>query len=203
MTLPQPWNVLKGDMNRVGLRPPLAGEVAGHALWHRRRLAVRNRGRRSLVSFADRDATLRLVTYRRNTKAQEEATVPTLRIPAFIFAIVLAIAACSGAASPTAPATAPSTAASAQASAGGSGSKAVDIKNSAFNPATITVKAGDTVTWTNNDGFAHTVTLDDNSVDSGNLNAGATFDHAFAAAGTFAYHCKIHASMHGTVTVTP
>ena len=31
----------------------------------------------------------------------------------------------------------------------------------------------------------------------------ATFDHAFVAAGTFAYHCKIHASMHGTVTVTP
>ena len=129
--------------------------------------------------------------------------MPTLRIPVFIVVIVLAIAACSGAASPTAPAAAPSTAASAQASAGGSGSKAVEIKNTAFNPATITVKAGDKVTWTNNDGFAHTVTLDDNSVDSGNLNAGATFDHAFAAVGTFAYRCKIHASMHGTVTVSP
>ena len=129
--------------------------------------------------------------------------MPTLRIPVFIVVIVLAIAACSGAASPTAPAAAPSTAASAQASAGGSGSKAVEIKNTAFNPATVTVKAGDKVTWTNNDGFAHTVTLDDNSVDSGNLNAGATFDHAFAAVGTFAYRCKIHASMHGTVTVSP
>lgn len=127
----------------------------------------------------------------------------TLRIPAFLVVIVLAIAACSSGARSTVPAAAPSTAASAQASAGGSGSNAVEIKNTAFNPATITVKAGDKVTWTNNDGFAHTVTLDDNSVDSGNLKAGATFDHAFAAAGTFAYRCTIHASMHGTVTVTP
>ena len=129
--------------------------------------------------------------------------MPTLRIPALLVVIVLAIAACSGTASPTSPAAAPSTAASAQASAGGSGSNAVEIKNTAFNPATITVKAGDKVTWTNNDGFAHTVTLDDNSVDSGNFNAGSTFDHTFAVAGTFAYHCKIHSSMHGTVTVTP
>lgn len=129
--------------------------------------------------------------------------MPTLRIPAFIVVMVLATAGCSGAASPTSPATAPSMAASAQATAGGSGSKAVEIKNTAFNPATITVKAGDKVTWTNNDGFAHTVTLDDNSFDSGTLNAAATFDHTFATAGTFAYHCTIHASMHGTVTVTP
>ena len=145
----------------------------------------------------------------------------TPRIPAFIVVIVLAVAACSNAASPTTPpaaapsteaapstgaapssGTAPSTAASLAAPSAASSSNAVSIKDTAFNPTAITVKAGDKVTWTNNDGFAHTVTLDDNSVDSGNLAAGATFDNTFATAGTFAYHCKIHSSMHGTVTVT-
>jgi plastocyanin len=146
--------------------------------------------------------------------------VPTPRIPALIVVIALALAACSNAASPTPPAAAPSTgaapsteaapssgnapstAASPAAPSAASSSNAVSIKDTAFNPATITVKAGDKVTWTNNDGFAHTVTLDDNSVDSGNLTPGATFNNTFAAAGTFAYHCKIHSSMHGTVTVT-
>jgi plastocyanin len=124
--------------------------------------------------------------------------VPTLRIPAVIVVIVLAVAACSGGPTPIPPA-----AASAPASGGASGSSAVEIKGLAFNPASITVKAGSKVTWTNNDSTTHTVTLDDNSVDSGNVNVGSTFDHTFGAAGTFAYHCKIHSSMHGTVTVTP
>jgi plastocyanin len=155
--------------------------------------------------------------------AQEEATVRMPRIPVFVVAIVLAIAACSSpatssppaaatdtpaaasaaASSTTASQAAPSIAASVAASTGASGSSAVEIKNIAYNPATITVKAGTKVTWTNGDTFAHTVTLDDNSVDSGNVAAGSTFDNTFATAGTFAYHCKIHASMHGTVTVTP
>jgi len=149
--------------------------------------------------------------------------VRTPRIPVFVAAIALAIAACSSPASSSPPAAAtdtpaasaasassttasqaaPTTAASVAASSGASGSSAVEIKNVAYNPTTITVKVGTKVTWTNNDTFAHTVTLDDNSVDSGNVAAGATFDNTFAKAGTFAYHCKIHASMHGTVTVTP
>lgn len=45
----------------------------------------------------------------------------------------------------------------------------VDIKNLAFNPASITVRAGDTVTWTNSDSMAHTVTADNGEFDSGNL----------------------------------
>ena len=121
--------------------------------------------------------------------------MPSLRIPVSIVVIVLAIAACSGP-SPTPPA-----AGSAGASGGTTGSSAVEIKGLAFNPATITVKTGTTVTWTNNDSTTHTVTLDDNSADSGDVTVGATFDHAFGTAGTFAYHCKIHSSMHGTVTV--
>ena len=121
------------------------------------------------------------------------------RLATFGTALALILAACSTGASPT-----PLGSSAPGASSGGAGgSSAIEIKNTAYNPATVTAKVGGKVTWTNNDSVAHTVTLDDNSADSGNLAAGSTFDHTFATAGTFAYHCKIHSSMHGTVTVTP
>ncbi|MHB8576136.1 MAG: cupredoxin domain-containing protein [Dehalococcoidia bacterium] len=81
---------------------------------------------------------------------------------------------------------------------------AVDIKNIAF-PATITVKPGTKVTWTNRDGFPHTVTSDAGqaqSFDSKPIAAQATFSVTFATAGTYAYHCNIHPSMHGTIVVS-
>ena len=58
------------------------------------------------------------------------------------------------------------------------------------------------ITWTNDDGFAHTVTADDDSFDSGNLDGGATFEQTFDEAGEFAYHCNIHPQMTGTVSVS-
>jgi plastocyanin len=58
------------------------------------------------------------------------------------------------------------------------------------------------VTWTNNDTAAHTITADDGSFDSGNLNPGDTFTHTFAtAAGTVAYHCNYHPNMVATIVV--
>jgi plastocyanin len=78
---------------------------------------------------------------------------------------------------------------------------AVSIANFAFSPASITVKVGDQVTWTNNDSTTHTVTADDNSFSSGDLAPGATFSFTFTKAGTFPYHCSIHTSMKGTVVV--
>ena len=62
--------------------------------------------------------------------------------------------------------------------------------------------AGQKVTWTNTDGFPHTVTADNGSFDSGPVAAGTSYARTFKQAGTFAYHCKIHSSMHGTVVVT-
>lgn len=119
---------------------------------------------------------------------------------------LLAVAACSGSSATAAPTAAPSAAApSAAASSGGApaGATAVAIKNFTFNPATVDVKAGAKVTWTNGDDTAHTVTFDDTTVGgSGNLNSGTTFDLTFPTAGSFAYHCKIHPSMKGTVTVS-
>ena len=81
----------------------------------------------------------------------------------------------------------------------------VEIKGYAFNPSAISIKSGTTVTWTNSDAVAHTVTSDGSSkevFDSGNLDKGKTFSYKFAAAGTFTYHCTPHTNMHGTITVT-
>jgi plastocyanin len=77
----------------------------------------------------------------------------------------------------------------------------VNIVNLAFDPATIAVKAGDTVTWVNGDSTAHTVVADDGSFDSGEIAPGASFPFTFAAAGTVPYHCGIHPQMKGTVVV--
>lgn len=81
----------------------------------------------------------------------------------------------------------------------------VTIKNLSFSPMSITVKKGTTVTWTNQDSPTHTVTSDNGSAtvfDSKSLDSGKTFSFTFNNTGTFNYHCNIHSSMMGTVTVT-
>ena len=67
--------------------------------------------------------------------------------------------------------------------------------------ANLTVKTGTTVTWTNKDGTAHTVTADDNSFNSGNMANGASFSHKFDAAGTYPYHCQYHSMMTASIIV--
>jgi plastocyanin len=115
---------------------------------------------------------------------------------------LVALVGCSSG-STAAPSTAASAAApSAAASAPAAGGAAVSIKDFAFNPQTIQAKVGDSITWTNQDTTAHTVTLDDKSVDSGSVAPSSTFSHAFTQAGTFTYHCEIHKQMTGTVTVS-
>jgi plastocyanin len=102
-----------------------------------------------------------------------------------------------GAATPAAtPAASP--AASTQA---GATAQAVSIKNFAFDPPTLTVPVGTTVTWTNNDSTAHTATADDGSFQSGNIDPGGTFSFTFSTPGTFNYHCEIHANMTASITV--
>jgi plastocyanin len=128
----------------------------------------------------------------------------------------VALAACSGAASPTAalpsPAAsvaAPSAAASVAASMAASpaasqapaASDAITIQNFAFAPASLTVKSGATVTWTNMDSPKHSVKWDDGTTGSDPLSTGATYTRTFATAGTFTYVCGIHASMKGTIVV--
>lgn len=89
-----------------------------------------------------------------------------------------------------------------QRTASAQGSASVAIVDFAFNPGAVTVDMGATVTWTNQGPSPHTVTADDGSFDSGQLDAGASFSHTFTAAGTVSYHCSIHPEMVGSVAVS-
>ena len=127
----------------------------------------------------------------------------SLPLPALSFLLAAAVAACGSSGGSAAPsAAAPSEAASVAASeAPAAGGDAVAIKDFAFAPASLTVAAGSTVTWTNEDGAAHTATADDGSFDSGSLATGATFSQTFDTAGSFPYKCAIHPNMTGTIEV--
>jgi plastocyanin/mono/diheme cytochrome c family protein len=70
-----------------------------------------------------------------------------------------------------------------------------------YAPETITIKAGDTVTWTNDGSIVHTVTPDDGSFDSGVLNKGDVWTHTFDKSGSYTYHCTPHPWMKATVVV--
>ena len=94
------------------------------------------------------------------------------------------------------------TSASVTASASPVTGDAVNIDNFAFVPATLTVAAGSTVTWTNRDEEPHTIVANDGSFHSPGMGSQATFSYRFATAGTFDYICSIHPFMHATVVVT-
>ena len=78
---------------------------------------------------------------------------------------------------------------------------AVNIVNMSFSQANLTVNAGTTVTWTNKDAMDHTVTADNGSFDSGHIAPGAKYSKSFPTAGTYAYHCTLHAGMTGSIVV--
>jgi plastocyanin len=80
----------------------------------------------------------------------------------------------------------------------------VAIQNFAFSPATVTVKVGSTVTWTNQDQDQHTVTAMNNGpFHSTPLNTGESYRYTFTTPGHFDYLCTIHPFMTATVVVTP
>ncbi len=77
-----------------------------------------------------------------------------------------------------------------------------------FTPATLTVKAGASVTWVNKDPVTHTVTSTSvpsgaKGFDSGDLPYGYPFTVTFTTPGTYQYYCSIHPIMTGTIVVTP
>ena len=80
----------------------------------------------------------------------------------------------------------------------------IAITNFAFNPATVTVKKGTVLTWTNNDSVGHSVTETDSQPGpaSSTLAQGKSYSFTFSAVGTFHYHCSVHPDMTGTVVVT-
>ena len=78
----------------------------------------------------------------------------------------------------------------------------VAIKNFAFSPAMVTVRVGTTVTWTNSDQDAHTVTATGGGFTSPTLNTGDLFRYTFSKPGRYEYLCTIHPFMTATVVVT-
>jgi plastocyanin len=82
------------------------------------------------------------------------------------------------------------------------GATEVSMEDIKFDPTQVTVKAGDTVTWVNDDSVGHDVTGDDfKSGEPGAMQNGDTFEHTFDTAGTFDYVCSVHPGMDGSVTV--
>ena len=135
-----------------------------------------------------------------------------------IAAGALLVGACSSGGATTAPsaaasAAAPSVEASAAASEpapGGApcaesktvGEVSVLIEGFAFNPADITAKVGQTITFTNGDSAPHTASLDDGSCTTPQMAAGGSDGLTFTAAGTYPFHCSVHPTMKGTITVS-
>ena len=76
----------------------------------------------------------------------------------------------------------------------------VSIQSFNFSPGELTIKVGETVTWTNYDNAQHTVT--GNGFSSGTLDVEQSFMHTFTEPGTYKYHCNFHSSMNGKVIVT-
>ena len=92
-------------------------------------------------------------------------------------------------------------AAAGAAAAPGAAGTAVEMKGVAFLPNRIEVTAGATVTWTNNDPLAHSVTADDNSWDSGLIDPGKAFSRTFTQPGEYAVHCTPHPFMKAVIVV--
>jgi amicyanin len=82
------------------------------------------------------------------------------------------------------------------------GGTAVSITDFKFNPATLTVPVGASVTWTNKDGEPHTVAAKDGSFHSPGMDTNGTYSFTFTSPGSYDYVCSIHPFMTGTVVVT-
>jgi amicyanin len=83
-----------------------------------------------------------------------------------------------------------------------SATKTVEIMDYKYSPATLTVKVGDTVTWTNHDSAPHDVTITEGpeKFKSPTLKKGESFSYTFEKAGKYSYYCSIHPDMKASVT---
>ena len=117
-----------------------------------------------------------------------------------VLVLMTSIAACGGYSTPSAPSGGPT--------AAPPGSTSVTIASgastqttSAFGANPLTIAAGTTVSWANNDNTTHTTTADASQWSSGNIAPGGRFNVTFASSGRFTYHCQIHPNMVGTIVV--
>lgn len=143
-------------------------------------------------------------------------------LPVLALSAVLSLAACAGgtttttggAGSPVPAVSAPAASEPAASADAGSDSGAcapstaagtveASMSGRAFAPSTIAAKVGEVIAWTNQDSVPHTATLkDDPTCTTENLGSGETGALTFSAAGTYAFFCKVHPDMTGTIEVT-
>jgi amicyanin len=117
-----------------------------------------------------------------------------------ILVISIAVAGCTTTPQPPASTTTPATTVPA--------GNTVTIQNFAFSPPTMTVSQGTTVTWVNKDSADHRIINDASGSNAEGaiftspiLPQGASYSFTFNIPGTYPYHCTIHPSMKGTITV--
>ncbi|HJP73751.1 MAG TPA: cupredoxin family copper-binding protein [Pseudonocardiaceae bacterium] len=82
---------------------------------------------------------------------------------------------------------------------------AITMANYAFSPASATITAGESVTWTNTDQAPHDVTTTSApvAIHSPTLSTGQSWTYTFSTPGTYSYICSIHPDMHATLVVEP
>jgi amicyanin len=78
---------------------------------------------------------------------------------------------------------------------------AVAVDNFTFNPQSLTVKAGTTVTWTNKDDIPHAIAAVNKLFKSKTLDTDNSYSFTFTTPGTYAYFCSLHPHMTGTIVV--
>jgi len=119
---------------------------------------------------------------------------------AVILSLSIGLAACGGYSAPSVPSVAPTPAPA--------GSTTVTISNgastqttTAFGANPLTISAGTTISWLNEDNTTHTSMADGQQWGSGNILPGGRFNFVFTSPGRFPYHCQIHPNMVGTIVV--
>lgn len=111
---------------------------------------------------------------------------------------VLALGACGGSSDSDETTTSGDAATSGDTAASGD---TIVIENFKFSPTPLSAKAGATITVENKDGVPHTLTADDKSVDTGNIEGKASGSVVVPQSGTVAYHCEVHDYMKGVIRV--
>jgi len=114
---------------------------------------------------------------------------------AFILTTLAIASSCGGGSSPMSPSTGTNSVTPISIVSG-----ARVLTSTAYSPNPLTISAGTTVTWTNNDSTTHTATSDSGAF-NGTVAPNAQFSFTFANKGTFAYHCTLHPNMVGSVVV--
>lgn len=125
---------------------------------------------------------------------------PIHRLATLSTALILAACSGSGSGSPT---TAPGGGGSGPcADSTGTTVVATSVGDSTWSQP-LSAKVGDVITWTNGDTIPHRVQLDDNSCGmSANIPGGGSKSLVFTVAGTYPFHCAVHPTMKGSITIS-